>query len=348
MRAPIRIAISGVGMRGRSVWAPLIRATEGLELVGAQDPSAASRGALAATGLLSQGLMFSDVGELLDTVKPDALLVCSPHHTHFSAALSGLRRGCHVLVEKPFVTDLGDGLKLVEEAKQRALTLGVVQNWRTKSVGRALKNAMDGGLIGDVSHIFFRYLRDRELPSLPAYLFDEPYPLLYAIAVHHVDLFRYLFECEVASVEARGFRPRWSRYSTLSSCTMWLELTNGVVVSYVGTFSSRSSHYPWENLIIEGETGSLINESRSLEPPLYLSRRGECSVDLTADVSVRDPAGQYRLADSVILENFRDAVLGLTRPLVSGADNVGTIAALQACFESFRSGQRVEVPKPLN
>lgn len=347
MRPPIRIALCGAGMRGRSVWAPLISETEGVELAGAQDPSEASRQALAGTGLLDSDLMFSDPGELLDTVKPDALLVCSPHHTHAQAALSALRRGCHVLVEKPFVTDLGDGLKLVEEAEQKGLTLAVVQNWRTKSAGRALKGAIDGGLIGEVSHVFFRYLRDRELPTLPAYLFEEPYPLLYAVAVHHVDLFRHLFDCEVASVEARGFRPRWSRYSEPSGCHMWIEMTKGVVVSYAGTFSSRSQHYQWENLIIEGETGSLINESRSLEPPLYLSRRGEASIDLTAEVSVRDPAGQYRLADSAILENFRDAVQGLARPLVSGADNVGTIAALQACFESFRTGGRVDVSRLL-
>ena len=113
----------------------------------------------------------------------------------------------HVLVEKPFVTELDEARELVELAEQRRLLLGVVQNWRTRSAGQALKRAVEQDRIGSVSHVVFRYLRDREAPHLPDYLFDEPDPILWAMGVHHLDLFRYALGEEIVRVEGRAARP---------------------------------------------------------------------------------------------------------------------------------------------
>ena len=85
---------------------------------------------------------------------------------HGWAVRTGLEAGLPVLVEKPFVTDLDEAHGLVELADSRGLLLGVVQNWRTRSAGQALKRALDAGRIGPVGHVAFRYLRDRERPHL--------------------------------------------------------------------------------------------------------------------------------------------------------------------------------------
>ena len=116
----------------------------------------------------------------------------------------GLEAGAHVLVEKPFVTDPQEARELVELAEAGDRLLGVVQNWRTRSAGQALKQALDERRAGAVSHIVFRYLRDREQPHLPDYLFDEPDPILWAMGVHHLDLFRYILGEEIVRVEGRA------------------------------------------------------------------------------------------------------------------------------------------------
>ncbi len=95
-----------------------------------------------------------------------------------SAAETALERGHARLVEKPLATSLDEAEALRRAGRKNDLRLGVVQNWRTKSVGRALRAAISDGRIGAVSHVFFRYLRDRELPHLPDYLFDERGPRL--------------------------------------------------------------------------------------------------------------------------------------------------------------------------
>jgi predicted dehydrogenase len=329
-------------MRSRSVWQRHLQEQEGFELVGVQDPSPESL-AKAAEGVAT----YAELGEMLDATQPDVLLVCPVISAHVSAAEAGLAAGCHVLVEKPLAVSTADGARLVEQAEAKHLRLGVVQNWRTKSVGQALHQAIKDGAIGEVSHVFFRYLRDRELPHLPDYLFEEEDPILYAMSIHHFDLFRYALGQDFVSVQGHATTPSWSRYKHASVLQLWMEMERGAVVGYTATFSSRNAHFPLESLQIEGEKGTLHNESQYSEPPLLLSRRGDDEpVDLTKDVTARDQQSQYELGDLAILQNFRDAVVN-GAPLVADArDNLGTLAVIDAARDCLRSGEAVAVARP--
>src|SRR6185503_3529918 len=105
-------------------------------------------------------------------------------------------------------------VRVANLAKSKNRVVSVVQNWRAKSTGLALRQAISSDVGGKIGNIFFRYVRDREAAHLPAYLFKEPYPLLYAMSIHHFDLFRFALSDDIVSVEGSPFRPPWSRYET--------------------------------------------------------------------------------------------------------------------------------------
>jgi predicted dehydrogenase len=342
----LRVAVCGSGMRSRTVWQRHLREQNGFELVGVQDPSPESLAKAVEGGTVDEADTYADLETMLEATRPDVLLVCPIIAAHVSAAEAGLRAGCHVLVEKPLAVSTAEATRLTEQAEAAGLLLGVVQNWRTKSVGAALRRAVDEGLVGEVSHVFFRYLRDRELAHLPGYLFEENDPILYAMSIHHFDLFRYALDRDFVRVHGHATTPSWSRYRHASLLQLWMEMEGGVVVSYAATFSSRNGHLPLESLQVEGELGTLHNESQYSEPPLLLSRRGEAEpVDLTRG-EPRDDREQYVLGDVAILRNFREAVLG-REPLVAGArDNLGTLAVIDAARDCLRSGEPVTVTRP--
>src|SRR4051794_26803172 len=327
-------------MRSRTVWQRHVRELDGLELVGVHDVAQESLDK--AEGLAPEQA-FTDLDRMLSQTAPDALIVCPIHAAHAWAATAGLEAGCHVFVEKPFTTELSDALRLVTLASERDLRLGVVQNWRTKSVGQALYRAVGEGAIGHVSHVFLRYLRDREKPHLPDYLFAEPDPLLYAVSIHHFDLFRYVLRDEITVVEGRGHRPRWSRYEHASVNQFWMETEGGVAIAYTSTFSSRNGgHFAEESYQLEGELGTLFSETNSPDPPLLLSRRGdEAPIDLTADAEIRDSSGQYALADRTLLENFRDAVVDGAELIAPGSDNVRSLAVVEAARRALHERRPV-------
>jgi predicted dehydrogenase len=344
----LRVAVCGCGMRSRSVWQRHLRGEDGFELVGVQDPSRESLAKAVEGGTVEESATYTELDAMLAATRPDALLVCPIIAAHVPAAEAGLAAGCHVLVEKPLAVSAAEAAGLAETAEAAGLRLGVVQNWRTKSVGQALHRAVRDGLVGDVSHVFFRYLRDRELPHLPDYLFAEDDPILFAMSIHHFDLFRYALGQDFVRIHGHATTPAWSRYSHASLLQLWMEMSGGAVVSYAATFSSRNAHLPLESLQVEGELGTLHNESQYSEPPLLLSRRGDAEpVDLTADASPRDEKGQYELGDVAILRNFRAAVLD-GEPLVADArDNLGTLAAIDAARQCLRSGEAVAVQDPI-
>lgn len=321
-------------MRSRRVWQRHLSQLPGFELVGVMDPAPAALEASVAEGHVDPSRCFTDLEAMLAAVSPDTLLACPIIAAHGWAVRTGLEAGLHVLVEKPFVTDVHEARELVELAEAQDRLLGVVQNWRTRSAAQALRRALEQQRVGAVSHVVFRYLRDREQPHLPEYLFDEPDPILWAMGVHHFDLFRYVLDDEIVRVEGRAARPSWSRYRVPSINDLWLETESGIVISYVASFSSRNAHIAQESLQVEGELGTIYNDTDYFEPPLCLSLRGEKGepVDLTAEVSPADRAyqPQYDIADTAILQNFRAGVTQKAPLIASGRDNLGTLAAIDA------------------
>lgn len=61
---------------------------------------------------------FDSVDTMLATVKPDAVLISTPHTLHFEHGMKALDAGCHVYMEKPMVTSSADAYTLAEKVKQ--------------------------------------------------------------------------------------------------------------------------------------------------------------------------------------------------------------------------------------
>lgn len=348
----IRILICGAGnrvfpktpqtslFRG---WFSSLRGQPDFEVVGVQDVSEAALTRVRSMYPLDGVPTFLDLNEALRQVECDAVLIAPIAEAHAAAAGAAIAAGRHVLMEKPMVTRLADGVTIVEAAARRGLVVSIVQNWRAKSTGLALREAVQAGRIGQVGNIFFRYVRDREQSHLPAYLFDEPFPLLYAMAIHHFDLFRFALDDNIVSVEGRTFTPPWSRYKLSPGVCLWMHTARGVAISYSGTFSSCNTHVPQESLVIDGALGSISNDSAWGEPPLLLSHAGKKEVvDLTpgADSS---PRVQYDHADEVYLRDFAAAIRERRPAICPPDDNIWTLAAIDAAAKACASGTPVSV-----
>lgn len=59
---------------------------------------------------------YLDHIQLLDTVKPQMVIITLPHHLHFDVVTDAINRGCHVLKEKPFALSVKEATELGELA----------------------------------------------------------------------------------------------------------------------------------------------------------------------------------------------------------------------------------------
>lgn len=352
----LRILISGVGNRtlpkdrlqsNWAGWVEQIQKSNLFEIVGAHDPAEVSRRRLIENGCLKEDRTYSDIRQMLGEVKADAILISSPAEFHAETIAIALKHNLHMLVEKPFVTNIEEGIVLKNDAATRGRTVAVVQNWRTKSVAQAALIAIHArNLLGHIGQVFFRYVRNRENPHMPGYIYREKYPLIYAMGVHHFDFFRYVLQDEIVSVKGYAFKPSWSLYESKTSVSLVFETRKGVTVVYSGTISSLNRNLKQESLIIEGSEGTLANDSDWSEPPLYfLPKNKSEAIDLTVQDTNRTVRAQYDHADKMILENFHDAVLKRVRPLCSAEDALKTIAVLDASVNSCESGKTEYISK---
>ncbi|ODP96228.1 myo-inositol 2-dehydrogenase [Salinivibrio sp. SS3] len=158
---------------------------------------------------LPKAACFDDLSTLLTQQTPDLVVITTPNHLHYQHVKQALEAGCHVLVEKPFVTNSRDGLELAELARQKGLVLCPYHNRRWDGDFITLKGLHLAGELGDIKVMhssFNRYRpevrqRWRELPG-------EGAGILYDLGSHLIDQALHLLgEPNAVSASCRALRP---------------------------------------------------------------------------------------------------------------------------------------------
>src|SRR5947207_995503 len=84
-----------------------------------------------------------DVDELLE-LGIDAAIIAAPTHLHHDIALTCIKRGVHVLVEKPIASNVEEGRAIVAAAERAGVTLMVGHVERFNPAVQAIKDAING------------------------------------------------------------------------------------------------------------------------------------------------------------------------------------------------------------
>src|SRR5437868_9988231 len=92
-----------------------------------------------------------DYRELLEK-DLDAVIVSTPHQLHHEHASAALRRGLHVLCEKPMTLNPAEAWELVRLAEAKQRTLLVAYGWNYKPFSQEAKRLIDGGAVGEVEY----------------------------------------------------------------------------------------------------------------------------------------------------------------------------------------------------
>jgi predicted dehydrogenase len=96
---------------------------------------------------------FTDSDRFYEAAAPQLVHVLTPPHIHAAVALDALRRGVHVLVEKPAVLTVQNCDALLEAARAGDLTVGVDENFAFAPRMREAIAMIARGDLGDLVHI---------------------------------------------------------------------------------------------------------------------------------------------------------------------------------------------------
>jgi predicted dehydrogenase len=150
--------------------------------------------------------------DLIDDPAIDAIAVATPVSTHFDLALSALRAGKHVLVEKPLTLDSVQALQLIQAAEKHKRVLMVDHTIVYTGAVRKIREMVASGDVGDI------YYYDAVRVNLG--LFQHDVNVIWDLAVHDLSILDFVFPIRPRAVSATGMshivgRPENVAYLTL-------------------------------------------------------------------------------------------------------------------------------------
>src|SRR3954471_6383567 len=182
----VRLGVIGVGIMG-SNHARVLAELPGVTVVGIADPGAAHRPLLAEI----LGCQACDDTDALLALGIDAAVIAAPTHLHHDIAIACIRRGVHVLVEKPIASNVEEGRAIVAAAERAGVTLMVGHVERFNPAVQAIKEAIKGEDILSIS-----ITRVGPFPPRMSNV-----GVVIDLAVHDIDLIRWFTDSEITEVQ---------------------------------------------------------------------------------------------------------------------------------------------------
>lgn len=160
----LRYGIIGCGSMGREHIENL-RAMGGAEVAAIADPHAPSREA--AQAILPPGVqVFEHHQPLLDSGLCDAVVIATPNYTHIEMMRAALQTELHILVEKPLVTRIEDGLEMMDRAQSRKGMVWVAQEYRYMPPVAEMVRMAHEGAVGKLHQVAIREHREPFYPKV--------------------------------------------------------------------------------------------------------------------------------------------------------------------------------------
>ena len=92
--------------------------------------------------------VFTDAAKMYAEAKPDGVVICTPHTLHFEHCMQAVDAGCHVLVEKPMVTNAEHAYTLKDKVDEAGKILCIGYNTACSPRFKYLRDQVRGGELG--------------------------------------------------------------------------------------------------------------------------------------------------------------------------------------------------------
>src|SRR5881409_3193311 len=105
--------------------------------------------------------VFGRWEEMLETAKPEIVVIATPPHLHRAIAIRAFGAGAHVLCEKPIAMTRTDAEAMVDAARRTGRVAMTCFNWRFTAAMQELHARVTEGSLGRVFHLAVRWLGSR-------------------------------------------------------------------------------------------------------------------------------------------------------------------------------------------
>jgi predicted dehydrogenase len=341
--APIRVAVVGLGVRGRQ-WADVILAAKDVELAAVVE--------IHPKGYVEGVPTFSSLAEAATSTRVDGVVLATPPSAHREGIEAAVGLGLPILCEKPLSETLDEAVAMTTVARDAGVPLLVGMNFRYLPVTIELRRRFAEGSLGRPMFASFTYLRNRDgtRPDLNDHPLTMDHPMLLEQSIHHLDLLRHVYAREVETVSATTWNPAASTYAGDACVAIHLVMQGGLHVHYMGTWVSGTNRleFCWRTDL----EGGVVMQRRQFEDLAVAERVPGAErtgplfdEDTEPLLPVAIPAATPFVDDTAtLLDEFAGVVREGRDSGPTAADHLWTLASVHACIVSAAGGRTVDVP----
>ena len=275
----------------------------------------------------------TDCNDLLNNPEIDAVVIATPVHTHYELAMQALRKGKHVMVEKPMASSSEEAMRLIDEANRRKLTLMVDHTFVYTGAVRKIKTIADSGDLGNILYY------DSTRVNLG--LFQRDVDVIWDLAVHDLAIMDYILPCSPCAVAATGINHLFGGTENLAYITMFFEgnLIAHVNVNWLSPVKVRRTLLGGSKQMIvyddmePSEKVKVYDKGITLSgspDSLYKALVGYRSGDMFA------PQLEVSEALKVEIQHFADCIASGEEPITGGQAGLRVVRILESASLSMK------------
>jgi predicted dehydrogenase len=326
----VRLAVVGCGAVAQIHHVPAIAASDRVEAAVLVDADEKRAGALAQQYGVPE--VATDYRDLPGRV--EGAVVALPNSLHAPVSIELLRRGVHVLVEKPMAMTVAECDAMIEAARAGRAVLAVGLDFRFFDSSLLVRDLLRDGLIGEIRRFDLRQGVIPRWPFATDFLLKKEMAgggVLADFGVHVLDLLLWW----LGDLTATDYRDD-ALGGVESDCEMTLTTTSGLT----GTVEISRTRNLRNTCVFEGSRAHLEVGIWDSDPQVQLSIAGS-EVALAGRARREGDKGinsGLNFLDTFIrqIDDFARAIRGRGKSFVPGCEGRRSLALIESCYAQRR------------
>ncbi len=296
---------------------------------------------------------YASGNELIDNADVDAVIVAVPHYDHPALAVRALKKGLHVICEKPAGVYTMQVKEMNAVAKRSKGLFTMMYNQRTNPLYKKMRSLVADGEIGEIRRVnwiitnWFRTQFYYDSGSWRATWKGEGGGVLMNQCPHQLDLLQWICGMMPQKVRAFCHFGKWHDIETEDDVTAYLEFPNGATGAFITTTADAPGTNRFEIL---GSRGKVVCEKdeltvyrlqEDLQAFLKTAQNGFAEPKYSVETIKQSGENPQHVG---ILNNFADAILGKEKLYVDGTEGLKCVELINAMLLSAWEDKPVTLP----
>lgn len=285
---------------------------------------------------------YTDAAKMLADGGFDFVDIATTPPSHRPLVEMAAKSGVHIICQKPIAETMEDARAMVAAADAAGKVMMVHENFRWQSAVQSALAVVKSGDIGDPFFCRFSFRSGYDVFSGQPYLAEGQRFIIEDLGIHILDIARaFVGDVDQMSAITKCVNPKINGEDV---ATMLLKHDSGATSIVDCSYATKRmpEAFPQTMIEIDGTKGSLRLD---VGYELTVQTTSEVKRDVSPPVLPWAEKPWHNIQESVqiIQQHFVDCLRTSTEPATSGADNLKTIALVEAAYLSAKTGRTINL-----